>query len=207
MGASPSWLHRWSADGGKSWTAPQAVRGFGGIAGPVGMISDGAGTLHLVGLGQDDAGLVALHYAAWAGEGWGADEALRLGGRSARSGAALALAPAAGDLWAVVRGEVEAGEDGWGLLGVHRVVTPVAEFPGLLLTPQPTATATAVPTPLPTATPRPAVDAGAPEAGPPVLEMGPLSLPYVALGGLALAVVVVGGAVLARGLWLRRTRR
>jgi hypothetical protein len=212
VGASPTWLYRWSADGGETWAASQAVRGFGGIAGPVGLISDGAGVLHLIGLGQDDGGLAAprraaLRYTTWTGEGWDTGEDVRLGERSGQPGAALALAPAAGDLWVIARGEAEAGTGGpLGLLGAHRSIPPVEEFPVLELTPRPTATATPVPTPLPTVTPLPAVDAGAPEAGPPVLEVGPLSLPYVALGGLAVAVVVVGGVVVARGLWLRRRR-
>lgn len=202
------WTHRWSADYGASWSYQGQVRGFRDVVGPVGLAADGAGTLHLVGLGRDEAGEPALAYATWhtEDERWREQEMLRLEEiESTVSGVAAALAGAQGWLSVAFRAQVE-GEQGvrGEVFHAGRSVPTVEAGPEPSYTPMPTVTPTPSPTPTAAPTPRPTVQAQAPEPAPPVLEVGPLTLPMTALGGLAVATVIVVGVLAGRGLWARR---
>jgi hypothetical protein len=210
------WTHRWSADYGASWSTQQQVVGFRDVSGPVGLTADGAGTLHLVGLGQDEAGEPALIYSTWSSgdeplmngaEGsWGQLETFRLEYvDDSIPGAAVALAGAQGRLNVAFRAEVESeGDLRPAVFYVDRSVPPVEEEPEPSYTPMPTVTPTPGPTPTPRPTPRPTVSAQPPEAGPPALSLGPITLPVTALGGLGVATLIVVAVLVGRGLWAGR---
>ena len=208
-----TWYHRWSVDGGAGWTRPERVGRFAGVPGPVGLVGDGAGTLHLVGVGEDDAGEPALLYTTWdgsaalttGGERWGELETFRLGPGSGR-GVAVALDAALGRLDVTFRGEAESeeGEVQVDVLYASRAVPAVEVTPVPLFTSQPTATPTPRPTPTATPTPRPAVNTEAPPPAPPSLSLGPVNLPLVSLGGLLLAALIVVGVMALRPLWAGR---
>jgi hypothetical protein len=203
------WTHQWSVDGGANWTRPERVVRFAGVPGPVGLAGDGAGTLHLVGVGEDDAGEPALLYTTWVDERWGELETFRLPpGVSGEPGAAVALRPALGRLDLTFRGEVE-GEEGDPQVDVFYASRPVPEVevtPVPAFTPQPTMPPTSRSAPTATPTPRPAVNPVAPSPAPPSLSLGPVNLPLVSLGGLFLValVVVVVGVLALRPLWAGR---
>lgn len=210
------WTHRWSADYGASWSTQQQVRGFRDVPGPIGLTADGAGTLHLVGLGQDGAGEPALVYTIWSAgdetlapgaEGsWGELETFRLEHvEDAVPGAAVALAGAQGRLNVAFRAEVESeGGPKEAVFYVDRSVPTVDAGPEPSYTPMPTVTPTPSPTPTPRPTPRPTVSAQPPEAGPPALSLGPITLPMTALGGLGVATLIVVGVLVGQGLWAGR---
>jgi len=206
---SSGWTHQWSVDGGVGWTRPERVGRFAGVPGPVALVGDGAGTLHLVGVGEDDAGELALLYTTWTDERWGELETFRLPpGVSGEPGVAVALRPALGRLDVTFRGEVE-GEEGDPQVDVFyagRSVPAVEVAPVPALTPYPTMTQTPGPAPTATPTPRPVVNPAAPSSAPPSLSLGPVTLPLMSLGGLFLAalIVLVVGVLALRPTWLRR---
>lgn len=215
---SLGWSHQWSIDGGVGWTRPERVGRFAGVRGPVGLATDGAGTLHLIGVGEDDAGESALLYTTWdsaaaltTGDGrWGELETFRLAPDvSGEPGVAVALRSALGWLDVIFRGEVESeeGEVQVDVFYANRSVPVVEVTPVPVFTPQPTMTPTPGPTPMPTPTLRPTVNAGAPSPSPPSLSLGPVTLPLLSLGGILLAaLIVLAVAVLALGP-LRARRR
>jgi hypothetical protein len=210
------WTHRWSADYGASWSTQEQVRGFRDVPGPVGLTADSAGTLHLVGLGRGEAGEPALIYTTWSAgdetlapgaEGsWGELETLRLEQlQNSVPGAAVALAGAQQRLSVAFRAEVESeGGPKEAVFYVDRGVPAVKAGPEPSYTPMPTATPTPTPLPTPTPAPRPTVPAQPPEAGPPALNLGPITLPMTALGGLGVATLIVVGVLVGRGLWAER---
>jgi hypothetical protein len=199
---SLGWFHQWSADGGAGWTRPEHVGRFAGVRGPVGLTIDGAGMLHLIGVGEDDAGESALLYTTWdssvaltTGNGqWGELESFRLASDiSGEPGVAVALRSALGWLDVTFRGEVESEKGGArvDVLYTGRSVPVVEVTPVPVFTPRPTMTPTPGPTPMPTPTPRPAVDAEAPSPAPPSLSLGPVTLPLLSLWGILLAGLIV----------------
>ena len=67
-------LHRYSDDGGLTWSAPHAVIGKGGgLTGRVGLVADAAGQVHLV------AGQEAPLYSVWLAGEWSRPESLTAG--------------------------------------------------------------------------------------------------------------------------------
>jgi hypothetical protein len=203
------WSHQWSVDGGAGWTRPERVGRFAGVPGPVGLVGDGAGTLHLVGVGEDDAGEPALLYTTWADERWGELETFRLApGAGGEPGVAVALRPALGWLDVTFRSglESEEGEAQMDVFYASRPVPAVEVTPVPAFTPQPTMPPTSGSTPTATPTPRPAVNPVAPSPASPSLSLGSVTLPLVSLGGLFLValVVVVVGVVALRPPWARR---
>ncbi len=208
------WTHQWSVDGGAGWTRPERIGRFAGVPGPAGLVGDGAGTLHLVGVGQDDAGESALLYTTWMDEHWTDLETFRLAsGASGEPGVAVALRSALGRLDVTFRGEAE-GEEGEAQVDAHQVgvfyasrsVPAVEVTPAPAFIPQPTATPTPRSTPTPAPAPPPAVSAVAPSPAPPSLSLGPVTLPLASLGGLLLTalIVVVVGVLTLRPPWARR---
>ena len=205
-----AWWHKWSTNDGEAlrqgsgqgWTRPEQVRGFGEVPGPVGLASDGDGTLHLIGLGHDDAGEPALLYMTWDGENWGEREMFRLAlDEGGESGAVAALLPALGRLDVAFRGEAKGeGETRQvGLWHTGRAVPTVVVTPAPTFTPHPTATP--LPTPTPTVTPQPTPDFGS--VLPPTAS-GSMDIPLPLLLGGGLAAVIVAGAFGARLLWAGR---
>jgi len=195
-----TWWHQWSADGGEGWTRPESVRSLRDVPGPVGLASDGAGALHLTGLGHDDTGELALLYVTWTGQRWGERETFRLELDEGEPGVVAALLPALGRLDVTFRGQTNGeGEtpqvDLWhtGRTVPTVVVTPVPTF-----TPHPTATP--LPTPTPMATPRPTVDFG----GAPPPTSGSMEVPLPLLLGGGLAALIVAGVFGTRLLWAGR---
>lgn len=209
------WTHQWSADGGAGWTRPERVGRFAGVPGPVGLVGDGAGTLHLVGVSEDDAGEPALLYTMWDGSAalttggghWGELETFRLPpGTSGAPGVAVALRSVLGRLDVTFRGEVESeeGEAQVDVFYASRSVPVMEVTPMPAFTPQPTMTPTPGPTPTPTPTPRPAGNTEAPPPAPPSVSLGPVTLPLASLGGLLLVALMVVGVVVTRALRLGR---
>jgi len=196
-----AWWHGWSANGGEGWTRPERVRGFGNVPGPAGLASDGAGTLHLTGLGHDDAGELALLYVTWDGDRWGERESFRLELDDGEPGVAAALLPALGRLDVVLRGEA-GGEDGTPqaeLWYTGRAVPAVAVPPAPTLLPRPTATP--LPTPTPAATPQPTPDFS---RAPPPAAGGSMDITLPLLLGGGLAALIVVGVFGTRWLWAGR---
>jgi hypothetical protein len=206
---SAGWTHQWSVDGGASWTHPERVARFAGVSGPVGLVADGAGTLHLVGVGEDDAGEPALLYTTWTDESWGELETFRLPpGVSGEPGAAVALQPALGQLDVTFRGQAKGERDDSqvDVFCAGRSVPAVELTPVPVFTPQPALAPTPRSIPAATPTPRPAVNAAAPSPAPPSLSLGPVTLPFMSLGGLLLAalIVLVVGVLTLRPPWTGR---
>jgi hypothetical protein len=203
------WIHQWSGDGGTGWTRPERVGRFLSVPGPVELVADGAGTLHLVGVGEDDAGEPALLYTTWADERWGELETFRLApGIGGKPGVAVALRPALGRLDVTFRGESrsEGDEPRVDVFYASRPVPEVEVTPVPAFTPQPTMTPMSGSTPTATPTPHPALNPVPPSLAPPSLSLGPVNLPLASLGGLFLAalIVVVVGVVALRPLWAGR---
>jgi hypothetical protein len=193
-----AWWHQWSS------VRPERVRGFEGVLGPVGLLSDGVETLHLVGLGHDDAGEPALLYTTWMDGSWGEREALRLEpGGDVKPGLAAVLHAVQGQLDVVFRNERK-GEGETNLAGLWhtgRAVPPVNVPPAPTPTPQPTATP--FPTSTPTPTPMPTVNLDVPPP-PPSATLGVIDLPLPILGGGVLAASIVVGILVVRSWWLGR---
>jgi hypothetical protein len=197
-----AWWYQWSTDGGAEWTRPERVPGFGNVPGPIGLVADGSGTAHLVGLGQDNGGVPDLIYLTWDGQKWGERETFRLDLALDEpvAGVSAAVLPALGQLDVVFRGQGAEGEaiQQTNIWHTERVVPVVAMTPMPTAAPQPTPTPlpTAVPMALPTQTPS-LSQAQPPGSGDSVVDLLPLLLP----GGLA-ALIVAGvfGLGLLRGM-------
>jgi hypothetical protein len=212
--------HRWAAsvsdalaEHGEGWTRTERVPGFEGVLGPVGLAADGAGVLHLVGLGKDELGEPVLLYATWerpaesavGGEQWTKREAWQLDAQPSEPGIEVALQPALGYLSAVLRTQVRGGAEQplLELRYTERTIPPVV-------------------VPMPTAAP--AATATLPVATPPVsqtMELTPTATPDLMAGpppaggntsGLSLALLLGGGLPLlivagVFGMRLLRSRR
>jgi len=202
-GGQRAWWHQWSSDGGFDWTRPERVPGFGNVAGPAGLLSDGSTTVHLLGLGQDSSGEPGLLYATWDGQRWSDPETfvLNLTMDTPMTGISAALLPALGQLDVVFRGEgLEAtGTEYTDLWHARR------EVPTVVATPVPTFTPRPIPTPLPTATsempptPTPSFNQATPPASDDSADLLPILLPVV------VAALIVAGVLGAR--LLRTSRR
>jgi hypothetical protein len=159
------------------------------------LTADGAGNLHLVGLGRDERGAPALLYALWRWEEerWEEQDLYRVAGaQDSLPGVAVALLGAEGRLDAAFRARLEGeGETRSDVLYARRTVAAVAESPEPAYTAVPTATPTPAPTFTPSPTPRAQVGAEPPLAGPPTVGLGPLTLPLIAVAGLGLAVIII----------------
>ena len=68
----PERVHRWSTDGGATWSQPITIMQLGAAFGGVNqLVKDSAGTLHVVSAVSD-----GVYQAAWNGSSWGAPEAI-----------------------------------------------------------------------------------------------------------------------------------
>lgn len=207
-GAQPAWWHRWSSDGGQTWTRQDRVSGFDAVSAPVALLDhDDSGGLYLAGVTEGSGDGPALLLVAWDGQRWGAPETFPLDVRAVMPGAAAGIQPALGSLHMLIRGEMEPGHDSAqrGLWHTARQLPPVAVAvqpaaagmplpvlaPGITPTPSPMPSATA--TPWPTATF---------DTAPPVVS--DITLPMaVGLAGVLATLVVVAGLAW-RYLWMGR---
>jgi len=206
---SGDWMHRWSVNGGRHWTASANVSGLRQVAGPARLAYDGFETLYLLGLATDDAGEPALIQSAWddGAQRWIGREMLQVGPTVRRADRlAVALSPSVGRLAAAFWGSVSdgTGTAGGALFFSQREVPALELEVALYITPQPTPTFTPIPTPAPTATPTPVVNLLPPPQSPPGLELGPISLPLGALLGVLLVGAMVVGVLLVRSVGVRR---
>jgi hypothetical protein len=197
--------HQWSADGGLTWTRPERVPGFESVPGPIGVLADGAGTVSLVGLGQDSGGKPILLYATWDGQRWGEQEVFGLGLAmdSSLPGVSSTLLPSLGHLDVVFRGASTDPDEGAQvrLWYAERAVPAVVATPVPTFTPRPTAMPSPTPVPTTFATPTPGFGTAPPQR--PESSMNGL-LPLLVPG--VLAVLIVVGAFGARVLLAQRRR-
>jgi hypothetical protein len=216
-GPQPAWWHRWSLDGGQTWTRQERVSGFDGVSAPAALLDPGgSGALYLLGAsgtGGGGEGAPALLLSAWDGQRWSAPEAFALQADGVEPGVAAAVDPALGWLQALVRGRADRGEEVaqpqvWHT-GRQLPEVAVAELPAGAVTALPVAATplpaapTAVPavrgvTHQPAATLPPAADLS--QIPPPA---GENSLPIPVLLAGALAALVVGGGLATQFLRAR----
>lgn len=212
-----TWWHAWSPDGGQGWTRPQRVQGFEDVPGPVGLIADSAGVLHLVGLGQDENKEPVLLHVTWAGLGWGYWETFHLEMDYCEPGVAITLVPSLRQLDVTFRGKAteQAETASIGLWHTARIIPtttitltstfqapiekfhPPVESQSEALTAPPTVTQ-----PLTTTTaPEPPLYSG--DAPPPIAGGDTdTSIPLFLAGGLA--ILLVSGVLGIRLLWANR---
>jgi hypothetical protein len=192
----------------EGWSRVERVPGFDDVSGPVGLAGDGVGTLHLVGLGQNEAGERALLYDVWRGSAdralgsdqWDRGASLQLEIESTEPGVSIALQPALGALDVAFRGPVRGQDDSKqvDLWYTGQIVSPALSMTSTVASPTPSSSPTPSPTKLapPTTT--------SPDIGASLGEEDPLPLPDPLVLGGGLAVLVVAGAFGLRFLLKRR---
>ncbi|MFO7698142.1 MAG: sialidase family protein, partial [Anaerolineae bacterium] len=195
--------HSWSADKGQAWSLPMRVRGFSSLAGSAGVVADGRGAVYLAGVQADDAAAPSLLLATWDSDGqqWVLDESAALPSAVEQaSDAALAVAPAAGQLVALMVADLntEQGSE-HSLLYSVKAVAPRDSVPEWTGDVEAVVEVETRPTALATPTTRATIDVGAPPSGGGAMEIGPLTVPILSLGGLVLVALLVAGVMIARG--------
>ncbi len=181
---------KYSSDGGARWSQADAVPGFGQVSGPMSLGSDGAGHLYLAAVGEGTGGESVLILSQWMGGSWGAQEAMGLGQPAARdNAAAIAIAPAAGQLSALLRlwtlgqdnqGQFEVAATGRDVAPESTAVPPPTFTPMPTLTPEPTATLRPTPHPQLLSSDKQQPAATTREGPPPLV-----------LGGVLAAIIVI----------------
>jgi hypothetical protein len=192
------WSHIRSTDG-RQWRIVGQPQGFRGIAGRAVALSDGVGSIHLLGVERSDGSGPVLRHSLWqtATERWTAQDDQPLGIRfDPLGGLGATLAPEAGTLTVALPAQwlVDDSEQS-GLLQLRRAVQPV-KLPEAVVRTDLTPVATAMPEPTATPRPTPTVPSGAP-APSAAIGVGPLTLPYAGLAGLALVAVLVSAVVIS----------
>jgi len=202
---------QFSTDGGQRWSEAARVRGFEQVSGPVGLTSDSAGGLYLLGVGQQTGGESALLYARWDGRAWGENETFGMGQNAVSGNAAsAAFVPGMGRLGVVVRelmrlpdsvttsGSPQGGSAQFEIVATGRdvkVATTAA--------PAPTFTPMPVETPEPTATPSPTPTA-LPQVSSTYLPRSTSRNLLPLILGIVLAAAIVMGVVVGRVVWTTR---
>jgi hypothetical protein len=181
------------------------VRGFEEVGGPVGLVADGGGGLHLVGVGQRAGGESALLYTRWDGRNWDEPETFGLGQDAAPGSAvSVALDPQSGWLAVVLRTmvtEIERDSQFAVVATAREVAVTAALEPAPTFTPLPTHTPGPTATPRPTATARPQLTTtGVPQA----LNSGSLQNQEPLLLSAVLAMIIVLGVLMGQVVWARR---
>lgn len=196
---------RFSLDGGQRWSEPTRVRGFDAVSGPVGLTSDGAGKLYLVGVGASASGESALLYARWDGQAWSAQEAMGLGQNVTWGNAAAAVVSSSAQRLAVV---LRLFVQGTGRSGQFDVIATGRTVPitsvvvtAPTFTPVPTLAPTITPTPYPTPTPVPPLN---PEKALRSSNSNPLQGQSPLIVGGAIVLLIAVGTVVTRLVWLAR---
>ena len=179
------------------------VRGFSSLAGSAGVVADGRGAVYLAGVQADDAAAPSLLLATWDSDGqqWVLDESAALPSAVEQaSDAALAVAPAAGQLVALMVADLntEQGSE-HSLLYSVKALAPRDSVPEWTGDGEAVVEVETRPTALATPTTRATIDVGAPPSGGGAMEIGPLTVPILSLGGLVLVALLVAGVMIARG--------
>jgi hypothetical protein len=189
---SLQWISRRSDDGGIGWSRAEQIPGFGAVTGPVGMVTDGAQALYLLGLRQENERESDLLMTAWNGSGWSPPESYRLNIISP-IGVVAALDGTLGQLLVSFQHiSEENGVKQSALWTTKRAVPTIAVTPGPTFTPQPTQTPQ--PTIQPTATkPRPDLSTMTPLA-----SSGTITSSTPLILSAILATIIVGGIVVIR---------
>jgi len=196
LGSSDSEQGEWAG-----WTRPAQVVGLGRVPGPLGVVADGVGHIHLLGWRELDGTQAELVHTIWTGDRWEQQEALPLAFVPDRTGAGAALHPLSGQLSAVLSGALPVDDDQAqnDLWYTRRLVSLTVGQPAVAVTAVPTPTPTPTPVVGPIETPTPVLT-----DGPPPASGGLSGLPLALLMGGGLASVIVVGAF---GVRLVRNRR
>jgi hypothetical protein len=194
---SPAPMSIWaqaSDDGGRTWTAPQIMRGFEQVSGPASLISGGGAKAYLTAVGTGPNMESTLLYSEASDKTWQNAVSFGLGQPATRGNAVVAaVAPEAGHLGALLR-EWTWQTDGTSrpAIGVTmRTITPEQIVAAPTATPAPTETPKPSPTPSPTATPRPLLDSDLQQ--PKTQSTG---LPPTVIGAILAAILVVAAVVI-----------
>lgn len=194
--------HRWSSDGGQTWSdvdeviSPQHPLGGGGLTGFPAISVDSTGVLHMV----STSGTSSNYYLRWQQGSWtppviisdGVDGSGVTGINSTLEAPSLAIS--AGNLLHVVFHD---GFERIWYVGseIDAPSQEIAPLPTLLVNPTPTATPTSAQAPRPTAQPKPLAEFHTPQTAPAQRSvLTPLMVSAL------LAVLVVGGTLLVSRL-------
>jgi hypothetical protein len=209
------WDSQFAVDS-KRWMRPERIQALNNVPGPVSLVADRSGGLHLVGVGLDDAAEPALIYTSWDGAHWSDREAFRLETGRLLPGVAAALQPDRGRLEVAIRSATEELEESEQIHVWHTARSVLTETADLTSTPpitpeqttgegetpsEPTASLTSTKTSAPTATLGVPLDiGGAPPPG--ASGFAAMTEPLLLAGGLAALLVV--GILGLRLLWASR---
>ena len=174
--------HTWSVDSGQTWTRPERVAGFRDLSAPTSLMADGAGTLYLLGLGQDSDGQPALFLSGWDAGRWFAQDALDLALESLEPGVAASLAANLEQIDVILRGESETEEGATQVQLWHtgRQVGEVTAMPESAAEAQPTAIAPSTSTPEATSLPVIVIEVEPPSTAEPEPTAPPAATPTAA---------------------------
>lgn len=189
--------HRWLADvsTAQGWTHAVQVPGLGDVLGPMGVAIDGAGVLHLAGLGYHTSGEPALLYTTWnstavgfMGGQWGTLETFRLGLEPSGPGISAALQSTLGRLDVVFCGRSLGGDETApvDLWHTGRAIAPAAPSLPAVIPDRPAEK------PLPTSTQEPSLTP-TPEVPPTMTPDLSGSTPSTGSTGLPLPLLLGGG--------------
>jgi hypothetical protein len=199
--ASNTVEYRVSNDYGLNWGYVFPIPGLQAVAGRTGLELDHTGRVHVTALAAATGSGVRLYHVVYAAEQWSTVDVFDLAGvdmpaggvASAVSGE-LGLIDVAG--FGSRRGEAASPPVIWHTRRtIERQTVVAADF-----APPPTLTPTPTPTPFPTPTPRPVVDPYPPQSSSQALQLGPVSLPFLAFGGIGIAVLLVGCVALIKSV-------
>jgi hypothetical protein len=186
--------------GSEDWSEPDLVPSVRDLAPRVGVVSDGEGGLHLVGVERTTSNSTVLFYLRWDGSSWVGRETIPLGySMDQLSGAQAVLRPQGllGVMYRVY--SVASGGRRQYVAGyVERPVAAVDFQPAPTFTPPPEATIVETATPAPTPTPEPTLDLRATQT-PPLNSDNGLRVAGILIGMAVVVVVALIGLRSRRG--------
>ncbi|MCC7359758.1 MAG: exo-alpha-sialidase [Anaerolineales bacterium] len=197
---TPELWHTRLPAGSDTWSEPIVVPGVREIGPQIGVVSDGQGGLHLVGVEGTASNSTVLFYLRWDGSAWGGRETIPLGYRMDQLSGARAIVRPQGLLGVVYRVYTVAGGGRRQYLAgyVERPVAPVAYQAAPTFTPPPEATARVTATPERTQTPAPTADLNVTPV-PPLEGGNGIRVAGVLLGMVAVVAVALIGLRSRRG--------
>ncbi len=163
-------FHRWSSDGGRTWSDAWRDPEVGGLLGWPALVADGDRVLHWLMAGSIfEAGTDGLYYTTWSGESWTSGQVLlyhtsRVAQNMANISAAVSLG---NELHVVVQVPLARKEGGgwqFDVFYLHRPLGASGRPPQTLPAPTERPSPTPTPSPRPTAMPT-ALPAGFPRSG------------------------------------------
>ncbi len=197
---SPQLWHARLPAGSESWSEPALVPGLHSIAPQVGVVSDSAGGLHLVGVERTVSDSTVLFYLNWDGSRWGGRETIPLGYSADKLSGARAVIRPQGLLGVVYRVYSLVSGGGRQYLSgyVQRPVAAMEYQPAPTFTPLPVNTFELTATPGPTTTPVSTQDLSVTPVAPLEGDNG------LKVGGILIGMVVIVVVALI-GLRARRS--